>query len=211
MLSKTLAPFLTFFLLSHNYWILVDQNTLKMRDKVNEELILKALIKGNKKAFDQLYATYYEPLCRYLLNYTRDYSKIEDVVQETFIRLWNKRKTLTIQTSPKSYLYRTAYNQLMDNFRTKKRRDSFLDDYYHTVLIRIDNNQSDDLKHEQLALLKKCLEELPDRCRMVFMESRFTKKTNQEIANEFGLALKTVEGHISKGYRLLKECMKKLL
>lgn len=175
---------------------------------IHEEILIKALKEGQANAFEKLYEIYYEKLCQYLLSYSQDRSKVEDVVQETFITLWNKREQLQIRESAQSYLYRTAYNKMMDTFRTKSRTDSFLMDYYHTALLRAER-KGDNHKKELLKKLKDCVEELPDRCREVFLESKFFEKTNQQVALDFKISLKTVEGHISKGYRLLKKCMKK--
>lgn len=177
-----------------------------MKDQVNQGILISALRKGSIKAFEKIYAHYYERLCNYLLNYSQDRSKIEDVVQETFIMLWNKRKSLNIHSSLSNYLYRTAHNKMMDAYREKGRTDTFLMEYYHTALIRAEKKE-DEYKKNLLQKLKACMQSLPQRCREVFTACKLSKKTNQEVAQEMDIALKTVEGHVSKGYRLLKECM----
>lgn len=170
-------------------------------------LLLRSLKEGKQRAFNKVYALYYEKLSRYLLNYSQNYAQIEDVVQDTFITLWNKRKEIHIETSLQSYLYRAAHNKLMDEYRRHKKRDSFLNDYYYTAIMRADS-QKEDHKAEQLKTLKNCIKKLPKRCREVFMESKLSQKTNQQIAADFKISVKTIEGHITKGYRLLKECIK---
>lgn len=179
-----------------------------MRDEINQGILISALQKGSIQAFEKIYAHYYERLCNYLLNYSQDRSKIEDVVQETFISLWNKRRSLNIKSSLSNYLYRTAHNKMMDFYRKKGRKDIFLMEYYHTALMRAEK-KDDEYKKGLLQKLKICMQSLPERCREVFIACKLSKKTNQEIAQEMNIALKTVEGHVSKGYRLLKECMKK--
>lgn len=169
-------------------------------------MLLQALKKGDIKAYEKVYALYYERLCQYLLSYSRDRSQIEDVVQEVFIGLWKKRHTLDIRSSLGSYLYRMAYNKMMDTYRNKDRKDVFLLDYYNTAILRAEG-QEEEYKKLLLKKLKRCIEKLPDRCQEVFVESKLLGHTNQQVADYFKISIKTVEGHISKGYRLLKHCM----
>lgn len=177
-----------------------------MTQNGNKKLIIKALKKGDIKAFEKIYTLYYEKLCQYLLNYTRDRAKIEDAVQDTFITLWKKRKTLNIKTSPESYLFRTAYNTLMDRFRKKSQKETFLLDYYHTALMRAEN-ETEDYKRTQRQKLKQCIATLPERSRDIFQACKLSKQTNQDVAENFAISLKTVEGHITKAFKLIKKCV----
>lgn len=97
---------------------------------------------------------------------------------------------------------------MMDRFRKTSKKESFLMEYYHTALMRAEK-QDDNYKKKQLKKLKNCIADLPNRCKAVFVESKLSKNTNQEVARKLNISLKTVEGHITKGYKLLKECMKK--
>lgn len=175
-------------------------------EKTDVNMLLASLKRGEVEAFDNIFAAYYEKLCIYLLSYTDDKDKIEDVVQETFLTLWAKREQLDIRTSLKSYLYRSAHNKLMDTFREQNKNRSLLSEYYHTSLIRaIDLDE--DYKAQQMENLKNCMDKLPVRCRKVFTANKITGKKYQQVANELNLSLKTVEGHITRAYKLLKECM----
>src|SRR5699024_1190803 len=134
-----------------------------MIDKDKPDIIIKALKDGRKKAFDEVYKTYYKRLCQYLLNFTQDQAKIEDIVQETFITLWDKRKDLNIKKSPESYLFRTAHNKFIDTYRKKERTNSFLLDYYHTAILRAEKKDQS-YKKRLLKKLKNCINALPNRC-----------------------------------------------
>ncbi|WP_282134517.1 RNA polymerase sigma factor [Seonamhaeicola maritimus] len=162
--------------------------------------------KGDQKAFEQVYSEYYEKLCVYLLSYTSDKEKVEDTVQDVFIKLWNKRKELTIRSSLKNYLYRAAYNMLMDKYRKQKRRDELLSSYYHTAVMRaIETDPS--IKAEKIKKIKECIDLLPNKCKQVFMESKVTGLKRLEVAEKLNLSIKTVEGHITRAYSLIKKCM----
>src|SRR5699024_2915306 len=97
-------------------------------------------------------------------------------------------------------------NKLMDTFRYQKRKDSFLQDYYRTALIRAEN-LDESYKRRQIGRLQTCLDKLPDRCSEVFKESKFSGKKYQQIADELKISVKTVEGHITKAFKLIKICM----
>lgn len=167
---------------------------------------MEALKRGDEGAYESLYAAYYEKLCVYLLSYTNDKQKVEDVVQETFVMLWSKRRQLKIRTSLKSYLYRAAHNKLMDSFREQQKTNSLLSDYYHTALMRA-ANLNEDYKSVQLEKLEGCIAQLPPRCLEVFKANKIAGNKYKQVASDLDLSLKTVEGHISKAYKLLKQCM----
>lgn len=177
-----------------------------MSKKIDYKMLFQAFKNGDEKAFEKVYALYYERLCQYLLSYSQDRSQVEDVVQEVFIGLWKKRNVLDIQTSLSGYLYRSAYNRMMDIYRSNDREDTFLMNYYDMAILRAEG-QEEEYKKNLLKRLKSCIERLPDRCQEVFVKSKLSRQTNQEVANHFKISVKTVEGHISKGYRLLKECI----
>ena len=107
-----------------------------MAQKVAKNIVLERLKKGDQKVFENLYSLYYEKLCIYLLSFSGDREKVEDAVQDMFMKLWSKRQSLNINTSIKSYLYRSAYNQLMDKYRKQKKNDEMLSSYFYIALMR---------------------------------------------------------------------------
>lgn len=180
-----------------------NNNYVKLEDK---NIILERIKKGDQKAFEQLYMTYYESLCIYLKSYTSDHVKIEDTVQDVFIKLWHKRKRLTVKKSLQSYLYRAAYNTLMDNYRDQQRHDDMLSSYYHTAVMRAIETDST-VKNEKLLKMKRCIELLPNKCKQVFVESKISGLKRAQVAEKLNITIKTVEGHITRAYALLKTCL----
>ena len=176
----------------------------KPKPNIATEII--ALQKGDRKAFKMLYNTYFETLCQHLLNYSQNQALIEDVVQETFITIWTNRKKLHINTSLKSYLYKAVVNNYINNYRKKKKRDAFLESYYRQVLMNI-SEKDESYQEERLKKLDECIQELPKKCREVFLSTKFTDMKYTEVSELFKISLKTVEGHISKAYSLIRMCM----
>lgn len=160
----------------------------------------------DKVAFEELYITYYEKLCVYLLSYTSDKKLVEDVVQDTFITIWKKRQDIEISDSIKSYLYRAVYNKMIDTFRKSKKVDSMLSEYFHTALVRAADSDTDH-QTNRLKRLNDCIDQLPSRCKKVFVANKISLKKYQEVADDLEISLKTVEGHITRAFKLIRECM----
>lgn len=170
-------------------------------------LILDSLKKGDQRVFEHIYTDYFEKLCVYLLSYTQNKEIIQDIVQDTFIKLWMNREKLTISSSLKSYLYKSVYNNFIDNYREKKKRDDLLESYYRFALNKfIDTDE--EYKEQRLKKLDECIAELPPKCKEVFISIKISGMKYKDVASTLNISLKTVEGHTRKAYVLIKNCMK---
>ncbi len=166
-----------------------------------------ALKDGSQKVFEEIYAQYYKRLCVFLMGYCDDKEVVEDVVQDVFVKLWLNRSALDIKTSLAGYLFKMAYNLLMDNYREFKKQNKFLDSYYYTVMtLSIDSDAKSDL--ERLNKLEQCIEKLPPKCKEVFFENKMKGLKYQEVAEKLNLSIKTVEGHVSRALIYLRNCFK---
>ncbi|MEJ0055135.1 MAG: sigma-70 family RNA polymerase sigma factor [Bacteroidota bacterium] len=79
-----------------------------------EQQVFAAVREGNESAFEMLFKTYYKPLCNYAYSFLNDKDEAEEVVQAAFIGIWDKRHSIEIQTSMKSYLYRMVRNACLN-------------------------------------------------------------------------------------------------
>lgn len=172
----------------------------------NAKFVISSLKKGDQRVFERLYSDYFEKLCRFLLNYTQNKELTEDIVQDTFVKLWTNRERLTISTSLNSYLYKSVYNNFIDNYRKKKKRDAQLESYYQIALDKIIDTD-EEYKEERLKKLDKCIAELPPKCKEVFISIKFLGMKYKEVATKLNISLKTVEGHTRNAYSLIKKCM----
>ncbi|MCK0131640.1 RNA polymerase sigma-70 factor [Flavobacteriaceae bacterium F08102] len=174
------------------------------------DFTLASLKKGDQQVFEKLYTEFYTKLYTYALNYISDIETIEDIVQDTFIGLWINRKKLNITTSLKSYLYRIVYHKLMDYYRYTKKKDMMLMTYKHKALTNVmDNfNNNEAYLTERLQKLESCIETLPDRCKEVFIAKKITNLKYTEVSEQFKISIKTVEGHVTRAFTLIKDCMK---
>ncbi|MEL6970827.1 MAG: RNA polymerase sigma-70 factor [Bacteroidota bacterium] len=158
----------------------------------------------DQQQFEQLFRAHFEYLCNYALQYVEDMDTAQEICQKVFIRLWEKRAEMDPQQSIKSYLFTSVRNRCLNYIRdNKKYRSSVLDlDCGEFDLAgEEDNYASEDLQQRVAAALN----ELPEKCRLVFEMSRFQGLKYREIAEELDISQKTVEAHMSKAMKMLRE------
>ncbi|WP_062060570.1 RNA polymerase sigma factor [Aquimarina longa] len=171
---------------------------------MSEEKLLKKLKKGDPIAYKYLFSKYYNWLCNYIFKLSNDYSLSEDIVQETFIYIWEKRDTILITSSLKNYLFKSCHNRFLQHIKKEKVKLHSLDQIQWETIFDTyfdQENEYDTNLKKVNALIKK----LPPRCKEIFIKSKFEKKKYKDIAVELGISIKTVEVQISKALRFLKE------
>lgn len=172
-----------------------------------ENFVLSALKQDSKEAFSLLFQTYYTDLVLFGGNFVKDKSSCEDIVQSIFLKLWNDRKNIQIETSLKSYLLKAVRNSCLDEFRHLEIVRQYESDYEHSVLDCYDTENyvlySDLHDH-----LHRALEQVPELYREAFMLNRFEGLKYREIAEELKVSERTVEVRISKTLELLRKLLK---
>jgi len=169
---------------------------------------------GEITDFEDLYRFNYRPLCLYALHWLEDVSLAEDVVQESFISLWNRLGAGAEISSRKSYLYISVRNRCLDNIRKsgKYRMDS-IDGMGEKVSAEVVSGAEDDDFRQRAdveARLWTAIDSLPEKCRKVFLLNKRDGLRYEEIAEELGLSRNTVRNQISKALKILKEGVVKI-
>ncbi|WP_299556406.1 RNA polymerase sigma factor [Seonamhaeicola sp.] len=170
----------------------------------SDKELVSALNEGDRAAYKYIYLTYYNDLCKYISSYTNSPQAAEDIVQNVLLKLWEKRTDLKIHTSFKNYLFRSAYHTFIDNYRKKKKINEKLETIRHHALNEIIEEHSS-LKEERLVALRKAIEELPPKCKNIFVLSKFEGYKYKEIAEILGISVNTVENQIGKAFKVLRE------
>jgi len=157
---------------------------------------------SEKMSTDQLFRSYYRPLCLYALHYVADAEVVEDIVQDCFVRyLEQQRKGVGIE-EPKSWLYRAARNASIDYIRREKKMVGTMPLPHDLDGFITDEEAQERSLHE--AELWTAIDALPPRCREVFLLSKRDNKKYREIALQLGISEKTVEHHVAKALRILR-------
>jgi len=161
--------------------------------------------------FEKLFKHYYERLCRYANDIVNDADEAEDVVQQSMIAIWEKRNTLQITVSLKSYLYRSVHNTALNKIRHRNVRRSYAGEQSNGFE-QGEETTADTLSGKELGhQIQVAINHLPEQCRMVFKLSRFSEMKYSEIADHLGISPKTVENHMGKALKLLRKQLKDFL
>jgi RNA polymerase sigma-70 factor (family 1) len=142
------------------------------------------------ESFKSVFDEYYRPIKSFLYYKLGDIDMAEDITQEVFIRAWDKRDTIILETV-KSYLYKIANNLVINHFSSAKTRFELkLEDHDKTVS---ESPQYVMEKDEFAARLNRALEKLPEGQRAVFLMNRIDDLTYREIAEQLDISVKAVE------------------
>lgn len=158
---------------------------------------------GDETAFDALFRAWYTPLVRYAYRFTEgDQDEAEELVQEAFVKLWKQRDSLDLQHSVKAYLYRMVHNQALNRLRTQRIHERYTQHQTRQMAQEYESPKDDPELQQRY---RKVLDALPDQCRHVFELSRFEALKYREIAEQLGISIKTVETHMGKALRILRQ------
>ena len=182
---------------------------------IAEAKILQKLKEGDEATYIVLFRDYYVPLCNYAKRYLGRKDLAEDVVSETFFNIWNKRETLDIKISLKSYLFQAVCKNSLYYLRSSK-KEELLDDYMlkNSVEIGVLQNTQIELPSDFLLIkdlsekIKMGVDKLPPQQKTTFKLKRYEGKKNKEIAEIMGLSVKTVEMHLAKALLSLRTYLK---
>lgn len=161
---------------------------------MDDNSLLVQIKNGNSLAFKQFFDRHYHPLCYYLNNFTNDKDTAEDIAQLVFVDFWNKRETITIHSSVKSYLYKMAYHQFLDSLLQKKKEATVLEQLKYEALQTISTPTEAELEQKSQRLWR-IIEQLPDRCQEV-LRLKMEGLKYKDIAEHLGLSVKTVESQM---------------
>ncbi|WP_179352316.1 RNA polymerase sigma factor [Winogradskyella vidalii] len=169
----------------------------------NDTDFIKSLKNGEPKAYSYLVDSFHHKLCIYVFGLTNDYDYSEDIVQNVFINIWNKRKQLKDDFSIKNYLYRSVYNEFIDQYRKKKSVIELEKKYIDALssIVEEDENSLDRL----IKIVNQEIENLPPKCKQTFLLSKQDGLTNIEIAEYLNVSIKSVEAHITKAFSILRK------
>ncbi|QNF34795.1 RNA polymerase sigma-70 factor [Adhaeribacter swui] len=169
----------------------------------NAELI-GLLIEGDELAFEQVFKTHFKALHAYAFTIVKDQETAEEIVQALFLRLWEKKETLDLQTNLKAYLYRSVYNDSLNYLKHQKVKLKYQNHQVYQMKNESDNAANRVQLSELENQLQRALTELPEQCRTIFQLSRFEELKYQEIADHLNLSIKTVENQMGKALKLLR-------
>lgn len=177
-----------------------------MDDKIynDENILIKDLKEGSEDAFGYLFRCYHKELCNYLLAISGNSRLADEIAQQAFVKIWEKRKNLHVQENGfKNYFFKIAYNCFIDAKRQESKKFKLLEnlkkDAYMEVL-KVDYHEFE----ERLKIVEAEIENLPDQCKRVFIMGKREGLRYKEISEILHISTKTVEVHMSKALKRLR-------
>src|SRR5687767_12078992 len=173
--------------------------------------LLVTLQAGDITAFEMIFRTYYQPLCNYAYTFLQDKEEAEEIVQSTFMSVWEKHNTISIRTSVKSYLYAMVRNACLNVIKHEKIKQKHAVEEIALAPQSHDSVSSSVVSSELETKIQEAMEKLPEQCRLVFKLSRFEELKYSEIAEQLNISVKTVENHMGKALKIMREQLKDYL
>ncbi len=172
--------------------------------QLSDSDILLAIHQGNERVFETVFRKHYQALCNYSCNILKDMDDAEEIVQGVFLKFWEQRQEIEITVSLKSYLYRAVHNTCLNRIKHLKVQEVYRQ-HIGDVMENTFDSATDLLDKNELEIrIAEALEKLPEQCRLIFKMSRFEELKYQEIANQLGLSIKTVENQIGKALKIMR-------
>jgi RNA polymerase sigma-70 factor (family 1) len=170
-----------------------------------ERILLSQLKEGDQRAFEQIYKLYSERIYGRLIRLLKDEDMADSILQDVFLRIWERRIQIDIEQPFKAYLYKIAENFVYDHFRTvardKKlqvRLRAITSEYYEQIEEAI-------FKKENESLIKEAIQILPPQRQKVFQLCRIEGKSYEEAGQLLGISVSTVSNQLVKGTKSVKE------
>lgn len=172
---------------------------------------------GEMCALEKVYKAVFKSLAFYASEITGQAQLAEEIVQDVFLKIWQKRSELSIKGSFKAYLFQSVHNQALNAIRHQKtiKESVNLLCSEETWLFISENYDLNDhfieriFSDETEVIIEQIIKELPDKCRNVFLMSRFESLKNEEIAARLGLSEDTVKTHIYRALQKITSALKK--
>ena len=168
---------------------------------VSNKKLIKGLIKNDPSAWRLAVEKFSDSLYAFALSKCSDHEMASEIVQQVFVKTFENRDKLNPNYSLKSFLYKSTYNKFIDLYR-KKKSMSALHEQYYFLLEQLTSNEND--LSDKLKMMNLKIESLPNRTKEIFCLSKQSGLSNIEISEKLDISLKTVEGHITKAFKLLR-------
>lgn len=175
-----------------------------------ESILVERLRNKDKSAFGIIFKEYFGMLKSYAMRFLDETEDAEEIVQDVFVKFWEKCDTIAPDSSIKSYLFRSVHNTCLNHLKHEKVKDSYKQYVIHYLEKTEDHIDLDGPKTGTLERIFEEVDQLPPRCSEIFKLSRFEGLKYQEIADHLQISIKTVEVQMGKALRVLREKLKDL-
>lgn len=165
----------------------------------------------DEAALEALFKSHFKGLCMFAVGYVKDSEAAREIVQDSFVSLWMKRDSIDLSKPVKTYLSTTVRNKCLNYLRNNRKFSKELLDLENISEIT-EYHQPDKLVEQDLQnQIDKAIQELPEKCREIFVFNRHENLKYQQIADKLGISVKTVETQMSKALQHLRNRLSEYL
>lgn len=175
----------------------------KLYEKISDEALFELVRQEDARAFEVLYARYWKHLMDLACRKLPSKEKAEDIIQEIFISLYQKKDSITFTVSLQAYLVQALKYKILNEYRSLRVRADYQQRLFLNTHCKIDfanHVETKELQHR----IHRSISSLPEKCRQVFRLSRWEDQSNKSISNQLSISVSTVEKHISKALQALR-------
>jgi RNA polymerase sigma-70 factor (family 1) len=175
----------------------------------DSNILITRLTQGDAKAFEVLFKLYYERLTLFANRFVNDLQVAEEITAEVFALLWERGYEISFSTSVSSYLFEMVQNRSLNYLKRRKienlyvnylEKNNLLDELYRSV--------ENSYEEKELACqINNAINRLPEKCREIFVMSRFSDMKYREIADKLNISPKTVERQMSIALEKLRQVL----
>lgn len=172
------------------------------------------LKEGNSQAYEELFKQTYPRLLGYCSLFIHNQPQANDLVQECFVRLWEKRTTISASQSVESLLFVMLRNRCLNFLRDQKLHTSEKsidsigeNDLQHLYQLDFAWKEEKTLEENLIEAMRESIEKLPEKRKLVFKKTKIEGKKNKEVAEELSISVKAVEKHLSQAKEQIRKEM----
>ena len=173
--------------------------------KINK-LLLEKLRDGCENSFNELYYSYREPALRFCISILKDTEDAENIIQEVFIKIWNRRETINPELNFTSYLFTIIKNRVFDHLKEIKKNTFLKQKFWEKVLEY--QEQDSEIKEERFAKIKEAVEGLSEKRKKIIKLNYEEGKSYEEIAEELNISKNTVKNQLVKAKQVIRRQLK---
>ncbi len=178
---------------------------METANDTNERALLLRLREGDHQAFGSLFSIYSPIITGHLLRLLKAPELVEEILQDTFLSLWECRERIDPDKNIKAYLFRISINKARDLFRRAMQDKQIRALLYRTVSEGYEHIETELIRRENRDLLSRLLDRLPERQRKVYVLCKVEGLSYREVSDRLGISENTVNSHIRRANALLKQ------
>lgn len=182
-----------------------------MEKTIDDSILIDRIQSGDAVAFEKLYNRYWEPLFAAAMHRLQSRDLSQDVLQELFVDLWEKRDDLQIRNNVRGYLFTALKNRVLNKIKSELVRDKYeqmVIEFYELNELSTDYTFTLKILREEI---QNETDKLPDRCKEVFELSRTQQLSHKEISEKLNISTKTVENHIRSALKKMRPKLKRII